>query len=97
VLSNREQNWREGDVVLIERPIAERYAELQMQVRDRDQEPWVVLREHFCPRCAASLAVDVSTEGTPPAKVCRPFSLSAVGSASADHDPAGERPVEEVR
>lgn len=54
-------NWREG-ATLVERPIADRYAEMGMQVRDRVEAPRVMMREHFCPSCAMSLGVDVATE-----------------------------------
>ncbi len=33
-----------------------------MIVRDRIEEPRVVTREYFCPACAASLGVDVTTD-----------------------------------
>ncbi|MCW2954932.1 MAG: hypothetical protein JWQ48_4102 [Conexibacter sp.] len=55
-------NWRDG-AVGSERPIAERYDELEMIVRDRKEAPRVMVREYFCPGCAASLGVDVATEG----------------------------------
>ena len=45
------------------RPIAERFAELEMQVRDRLEAPRVMIREHYCPSCATSLGVDVATDG----------------------------------
>lgn len=61
-LAGSDDNWREG-AVLRERPIAERYAELGMLVRDRTESPRVTIREYFCPGCAAGLAVDVATEG----------------------------------
>ncbi|HST38912.1 MAG TPA: hydantoinase B/oxoprolinase family protein, partial [Conexibacter sp.] len=53
-------NWREG-AVLRELPIAERYEQMEMIVRDRLEEPRVTTREHFCPGCAASLGIDVAT------------------------------------
>ncbi|HEY4277956.1 MAG TPA: hydantoinase B/oxoprolinase family protein [Conexibacter sp.] len=59
-LADADANWRDG-AVLSERPIAERYEELGMIVRDRLEEPRVTVREHFCPGCAASLGVDVAT------------------------------------
>jgi N-methylhydantoinase B len=61
-LSEIDQNWREGDVALIERPITERFAELEMLVRGRTEPPRVTLREYSCRACAASLAVEVATE-----------------------------------
>lgn len=56
-----EGNWRD-DAVLREVPITERYGEMDMRVRDRQELPKVVMREHFCPACAGSLGVDVTTE-----------------------------------
>jgi N-methylhydantoinase B len=56
-------NWRDR-AVLAEADIAVRYAELKMQVRARVDGPPVLLREYFCPACAAVLTVDVAVEGT---------------------------------
>jgi N-methylhydantoinase B len=50
--------------VLAEADIAVRYAELKMQVRARTDGPPVLLREYFCPSCAAVLTVDLAVEGT---------------------------------
>ncbi|QEC46479.1 hydantoinase B/oxoprolinase family protein [Baekduia soli] len=55
-------NWRQGNVVMAEYGISERYAELEMRVRARTESPKVVLREHFCPSCAHALGVDVVTD-----------------------------------
>jgi N-methylhydantoinase B len=63
-LGSAGSNWREA-AVLAERRIEERFAELAMYVRARSEEPGVLMREHYCPRCAAALAVDVVTAGTP--------------------------------
>jgi N-methylhydantoinase B len=60
-LAPADGNWRDG-AVLREQPIAERYDELGMLVRDRTESPRVMIREHFCPGCAASLGVDVATD-----------------------------------
>ncbi|MCW3010036.1 MAG: hypothetical protein JWO90_440 [Solirubrobacterales bacterium] len=60
-LDDAEGNWRSG-AVCQERPIAERYDELEMVVRDRKESPRVHVREYFCPSCAASLGVDVATD-----------------------------------
>jgi N-methylhydantoinase B len=60
-LASSDGNWREG-AVLKEGPIAERYEQLGMLVRDRTESPRVTLREYFCPGCAASLGVDVATD-----------------------------------
>ncbi|MCW2983205.1 MAG: hydantoinase B/oxoprolinase family protein [Conexibacter sp.] len=66
VLSGADDNWREGASILIDRPLAERYGELEMKVRDRIESPRVQLREYCCPSCAASLTVDVVTDGLAP-------------------------------
>jgi N-methylhydantoinase B len=66
-------NWREV-AALKESPIAERFAELDMFVRDRTEEPRVMIREYHCPACAAALSVDVVTAGTP--------TLAAPGNAA---------------
>lgn len=62
-LGAAEDNWRTR-AVLREAPIAERYAELGMNVRARREAPPVVMREHYCPACAAALAVDVTVAGS---------------------------------
>ena len=49
--------------MLHEKPIAERFEELEMQVRDRLEAPRVHMREYYCPGCATSLGIDVATEG----------------------------------
>lgn len=56
--------WREGAVV-IENEIAARFGELDMYVRPRPEKPMIVLREHYCPACAAALGADVLSEGAP--------------------------------
>lgn len=60
-LADVEENWRDR-AVLKEQPIADRYDQLEMQVRDRKESPRVHVREYFCPGCAASLGIDVATE-----------------------------------
>jgi N-methylhydantoinase B len=65
-LSAAEENWREGEAVVSDHPITERYAALEMNVRGRNQSPHVSLREYCCSACAASLTVDVVTEGFAP-------------------------------
>lgn len=62
-LGSTDGNWREAGAVLSEEPIAERYAELEMLVRDRTESPRVMVREYCCPACAMSLSVDVVTAG----------------------------------
>ena len=64
---------------MLERPIVERFAELGMQVRDRKEEPTVMMREHFCPSCAMSLGVDVATSDVGP--LAAPTGLQAAVTA----------------
>jgi N-methylhydantoinase B len=56
-------NWRES-ALLRETEIGQRFAELCMFVRSRSEDPLVLLREYYCPACAAALTVDVVTAGT---------------------------------
>jgi N-methylhydantoinase B len=62
-LTEGEGSWREG-AKLVETEIHQRYTELKMFVRERHEEPNVVMREHYCPSCAGSLVVDIVTEDT---------------------------------
>jgi N-methylhydantoinase B len=79
-LADADGNWREG-ATLAEAPIAERYAEMGMQVRDRTEAPRVMLREHFCPSCAMSLGVDVATEDLETLKAPSVKQATPVGAA----------------
>jgi N-methylhydantoinase B len=74
-LAEADGNWRDGAVV-VETPIAERYEQLEMIVRDRLEDPRVVVREHFCPVCAASLGVDVATEDLERLQAARPLEVA---------------------
>jgi len=60
-LASADANWRDG-AALVEQPIAERFAVLDMVVRDRTESPRVTIREYACPACASSLGVDVATD-----------------------------------
>jgi N-methylhydantoinase B len=60
-LGEASSNWRDT-AILSERPIKERMEELGMFVQDRVESPRVMIREHFCPGCAASLGADVATD-----------------------------------
>ena len=62
-LGGVDANWRDGAVSLVETPITERYAELEMNVRGRLEKPDVTVREHSCQACAASLSVEVVAGG----------------------------------
>ena len=63
LLGSTSANVREV-AVLHEARAAERYAELGMSVRERTEHPGVLIREYYCPACAASLVVDIVVEGT---------------------------------
>ena len=58
-LGDAGSNWRET-AVLVERPVEDRFAELDMHVRHRAEPPPVMIREHYCPGCAACLGVDIA-------------------------------------
>jgi N-methylhydantoinase B len=79
-LADAASNWRDG-AVCSENPVAERFAELEMTVRDRSEEPRVMMREYFCPGCAASLGVDIGTSAseTLPAPQALEAALAAIG------------------
>lgn len=72
-----------------ETPIDEAYERFGMYVRRRTEQPVIVVREYFCPSCAAALLVDVSLEvvESPPAP-----RLAAVAGAST----GAEKPQEVV-
>ena len=63
-LGGLTENWRTVAVVN-EQPIHERFAEWDMRVRVRKEDPLVVVREHYCPECAAALGTDVTLAGAP--------------------------------
>lgn len=55
-------NWRTAEATVgREYPIHERYSHLDMFVKERHEEPGVVLREYYCGSCAGVLGVDVAT------------------------------------
>jgi N-methylhydantoinase B len=61
-LGAQEENWRE-QAVNTEHDVSTRFEELHLRVRPRLEGEPVVLREHFCPACATSLAVDITLSG----------------------------------
>ena len=78
-------NWRVAAVVQ-ESGISARFAELEMNVRARSEEPAVMLREYYCPACAAALTVDVVVAGTavlPTPQLTRTDNRLRPGAASA--------------
>lgn len=60
-LAESDNNWRAG-AVSKEVPIEEHMQQLEMFVRPREERK-VVIREHYCPNCAAALSADVTLEG----------------------------------
>ena len=97
-LGDAKENWR-ATAVTQEHEISERFSELGLNVRRREQFEPVVLRENFCPGCASSLAVDVTLKGHELVPASRPGvqdpfpdaeQLVGVGGAAeaADDDPA---------
>jgi N-methylhydantoinase B len=64
-------NWRTA-AVTSEREISERFQELGLTVRRREQLEPVVLRENYCPGCGSSLSVDVTLQGHPLVPPARP-------------------------
>jgi N-methylhydantoinase B len=61
-LGAQEENWRER-AVNTEQEVSKRFDELHLRVRPRVEGAPVVVREHFCPACASSLAVDITLSG----------------------------------
>ncbi|WP_131768733.1 hydantoinase B/oxoprolinase family protein [Candidatus Protofrankia californiensis] len=61
-LGDAADNWREH-ARSVEQPLAERFAELGMFVRERVDPPRVMISEFYCPSCAGLLAADVYPEG----------------------------------
>jgi N-methylhydantoinase B len=51
-------DWRAGTIVR-DAPLVERFAELEMYVRERPVAPERRLREHFCPSCAGALGSEL--------------------------------------
>jgi N-methylhydantoinase B len=74
-------NWRDSAVVR-EVNLADRYRELAMYVRPREDPP-MVMREFFCPSCAHALVVDVVTDGYEQVPAPR-FAEEAATRADAD-------------
>lgn len=70
-LGSSDTNWREQASVS-EHEISDRFDQLGLAVRRREQMEPVVLRENFCPGCASSLSVDVTLHGHPPVPAPRP-------------------------
>jgi N-methylhydantoinase B len=62
-LGAQEENWRER-AVSTEQEVSKRFEELRLRVRPRVEGQPVVIREHFCPACATSLAVDITLSGS---------------------------------
>jgi N-methylhydantoinase B len=70
-LSTNDANWRTGAVVR-EASAPEALARLGLRARARKAGPGVIVREHYCPACAAALGVDVSLDGSDAVPAPRP-------------------------
>jgi N-methylhydantoinase B len=62
-LDDAAQGWRKQGTVMREAGAVGHLAELGMRVLPRRADPGVVIREYFCPACAACLSVDVALDG----------------------------------
>jgi N-methylhydantoinase B len=62
-LDTAAAGWRKRGTVLRETAAVGHLAELEMRVLPRRTGPSVVVREYFCPACAACLSVDVALDG----------------------------------
>jgi N-methylhydantoinase B len=62
-LGPQEENWRAA-AVSREQEVSKRFEQLRLRVRPRVEGDPVVVREHFCPACATSLAVDITLSGS---------------------------------
>jgi len=60
------ENWRNA-AVKVETEVSQRFRHLHGLVRPRRQGEPVVMREHYCPGCAASLAIDIALRDAAPA------------------------------
>jgi N-methylhydantoinase B len=65
VLGGASGNWRDAAITR-QSPLKARFEEFGMNVEGRKHDPIAVLREHSCPSCASSLAVDVTLDGRGP-------------------------------
>ena len=66
-----EENWREGEVVLAEAPIVERFEAREMYVRPSVDSPQVVMREYHCRACAERVGGRSHHCGSPAAERSR--------------------------
>jgi N-methylhydantoinase B len=62
-LGAQGENWRAA-AVSSEQEVSKRFEQLRLRVRPRVEGEPVVVREHFCPACASSLAVDITLAGS---------------------------------
>lgn len=69
-LGAADQNWRDT-AILAETEVSERFRDLHSQVKPRQEGEPVVMREHYCPGCASSIAVDISLRSSGPARSSR--------------------------
>ena len=89
VLCAATDDWRRCGSVTHEGPITERLQELGIRANDTELAPHVVVREHYCPECAASLAIDALVEG---ADGFRAPKLAQVGGTQRRESPKPSAP-----
>jgi N-methylhydantoinase B len=70
-LGTAGQDWR-PNAVKQQVPIADRFAELDMYVRRREGDSFVVLEEYFCPGCAGLLLARSFPNGASGSGIARP-------------------------
>lgn len=70
-LGTADEDWR-PNAVKQQAPIADRFAELDMHVRRREGDSFIVLDEHFCPGCAGLLLSQSFPRGASGSGIARP-------------------------
>jgi ribosomal protein L37AE/L43A len=60
-LGDQSDNWRDTAEVHVS-SASDRMESIGLRARRRLEGPQIVMREHYCPACASSLAIDVSMD-----------------------------------
>jgi N-methylhydantoinase B len=63
VLADASADWRQTGTVVTEESATDRYGRFGMQIHHRIQSPRIIVRDFYCPSCAACLHTDVLPEG----------------------------------
>lgn len=83
VLCPATEDWQRSGAVTREHPITERLEQLGVLGHDTVHAPHVLVREHYCPACAAALAIEALVEGS---SGSRAPELSGVGIGQHDDE-----------